>query len=90
MRRLLSQIVEMTGRRPKMLVVDDDPGTVSLIKALFSAGIEIESAASQAQAGPNETGRASGRFISIWTRSTPVRPPAGWCESIPSCSGESG
>ncbi|MCE3260930.1 MAG: diguanylate cyclase response regulator [Pseudoduganella sp.] len=50
MRRLLSQIVEMTGRRPKMLVVDDDPGTVSLIKALFSAGIEIESAASQAQA----------------------------------------
>ncbi|WP_170298682.1 GGDEF domain-containing response regulator [Massilia eburnea] len=45
MHKLLDQIVQMTGYRPRLLVVDDDPVTVAILRMIFERKIDIVSAA---------------------------------------------
>lgn len=50
MHKLLEQIVQMTGYRPRVLVVDDDPVTVAILHLIFQRQVDVVSAASHAAA----------------------------------------
>jgi diguanylate cyclase (GGDEF)-like protein len=50
MHKLLDQIVEMTGYRPRVLVVDDDPVTVAILHMIFQRRVDILAASSHAAA----------------------------------------
>lgn len=50
MRRLLDQICEHNGIRPRILLVDDDPVSIGILTAIFEQRIDIASATSCHQA----------------------------------------
>lgn len=50
MRRLYEQIIGMTGSRPRLLVVDDDPVTVTLLRSILQSKADIVAAANPAEA----------------------------------------